>query len=338
METSTSTATETGAVTGRVLALCGGIGGAKLALGLNAVLAERLTVVVNTGDDFEHLGLHISPDLDTVLYTLSGLSDPERGWGRADESWNFMSALGELGGDAWFALGDRDLAVHVERTRRLRAGETLTAIMADMARKLKVAAAILPMTDDPVRTVVHTRDGPLPFQEYFVRHRCQPVTTGVSFTGAAEARPNPALLDALAGPGLAAIVICPSNPYLSVDPILAVPGIRPALRSAGVPVIAVSPIIGAQAVKGPTAKIMAELGVERNSAAIAAHYHGLIDGMVIDSADAADAGNIGLAVEVSQTLMKSMDDRRRLAQTVLAFAKRFAGDARLARTREACSA
>ncbi len=315
---------------GRVLALCGGVGGAKLALGLDAVLAAgQLTLVVNTGDDFEHLGLCVSPDLDTVLYTLAGLSDPERGWGRAGETWNFMSALGELGGDAWFALGDRDLALHVERTRRLRDGETLTAFMADMARRLKVTAVVLPMTDDPVRTIVHTLEGALPFQQYFVRHRCAPVITGVSFAGAAQARPNPAVLAALADPGLVAIVICPSNPYLSVDPILAVPGMREALRQAGVPVIAVSPIIGGHAVKGPTVKIMAELGIRNTSGTIADHYRGLIDGLVVDSVDAADATEaelVAVPVEVAQTLMKNLVDKQRLAAVVLAFAARLAGE------------
>ena len=316
-----------------VLALCGGVGGAKLALGLSAVLgADELTVVVNTGDDFEHLGLHVSPDLDTVLYTLAGLSDPERGWGRADESWNFMGALRELGGDAWFALGDRDLAVHVERTRRLNAGETLTSIVADMARRLNVATQIVPMTDGPVRTIVHTAAGALPFQEYFVRHACKPVVRGVSFEGAAEAKPNPAVADAFARANLAAIVICPSNPYLSIDPLLAMPGIRSALQRSTVPVIAVSPIISGQAVKGPTAKIMAELGIAATSAAIAQHYRELIDGLVIDESDAADADRLGIPAAVTPTLMKSLDDKRRLAHAVLAFAERIAGGAKAART------
>lgn len=319
--------------TGRVLALCGGVGGAKLVLGLNAVLgAGRLTVIVNTGDDFEYLGLHVAPDLDTVLYTLAGLGDPERGWGRADESWNFMGALRELGGDTWFALGDRDLAVHVERTRRLRAGETLTSIVADMARRLNVEARIVPMTDNPVRTVVHTPEGPLPFQHYFVRHGCAPVVTGVSFAGVSEARPTPAFFDAVSDPHLIAIVICPSNPYLSIDPIRAVPGIREALQRATVPVIAVSPIIGGQAVKGPTAKIMAELGIATTTKAIAGHYRGLIDGLVIDESDAADADRIDIQAAVTPTLMKSIDDKRCLAHAVLAFAERIASDAKVART------
>jgi LPPG:FO 2-phospho-L-lactate transferase len=313
--------------TGRVLALCGGIGGAKLVLGLDAALgAGGLTVIVNTGDDFEHLGLHVAPDLDTVLYTLAGLSDPARGWGRTDESWNFMGALRELGGETWFALGDKDLAVHVERTRRLRAGETLTAIVADMARRLNIETRIVPMTDDAVRTIVHTPEGPMPFQHYFVRHACKPIVTSISFAGASAARPNPVLLSAVVDPSLVAIVICPSNPYLSVDPILAVPGLREALQRATAPVIAVSPIIGGKAVKGPTAKIMKELGVAVTTREIYRHYHGLIDGLVIDEADAADADRVDVKAVVSRTLMKSIDDKRNLARDVLAFAGRLANE------------
>lgn len=312
---------------GNVLALCGGIGGAKLALGLYAELgAGRLSVIVNTGDDFEYLGLHVAPDLDTVLYTLAGLADPERGWGRAGETWNFMTALGELGGETWFALGDRDLAVHVERTRRLRAGETLTAIAADMARRLGVTARIAPMSDAAVRTIVHTPDGPMSFQHYFVKHRCVPVVKRITFAGAAEARPGLVFLDAIADPGLRAVVICPSNPYLSVDPVLAVPGIRTALERAAAPVVAVSPVIGGEAVKGPTAKIMKELGVAVTSRAIAEHYRGLINGLVIDAADAAEAeaDRVGIRYMVTRTLMKSLDDKRNLARDVLAFADQLA--------------
>jgi LPPG:FO 2-phospho-L-lactate transferase len=312
---------------GRVLAVCGGVGGAKLALGLDAVLEPgRLTVVVNTGDDFEHLGLHVSPDLDTVLYALAGLSDPVRGWGRADETWNFMESLRALGGETWFALGDRDLALHVERTRRLRAGETLTSIAADMARRVGVKARIVPMTDDAVRTVVHTPGGPLHFQHYFVRQACAPVVTAISFEGASKARPNPLFMDALADPALAAIVLCPSNPYLSVDPILALPGVREALRRSAAPVVAVSPIIGGEAVKGPTAKIMRELGIAVASRAVADHYRGLIDGLVIDEADAADADELEVAVAVRPTLMVSAEDKRNLARGVLAFAARLASE------------
>lgn len=306
---------------GRVLALCGGVGGAKLALGLQGALDEgALTVVVNTGDDFEFLGLSISPDLDSVLYALAGMSDSVRGWGRADETWNFMSALKELGEETWFMLGDRDLATHVERTRRLRAGESLGTVMADMALRLGVTAELVPMTEAPVRTIVHTNQGDLPFQHYFVKHRCEPVVRSISFAGSEEAVPHPALTRALQDPQLSAVVICPSNPYLSVDPILAVPGVRAALKRAVAPVIAVSPIVGGQAVKGPTVSIMNALGVQVNSAAIAAHYAGLLDGLVIDSSDRADAESLALPVLVTPTLMRSTQDKETLARAVLAFA------------------
>jgi len=311
-----------------VVALCGGVGGAKLALGLYRVLAPgRLIVAVNTGDDFAHLGLHVSPDLDTVMYTLAGLDNPETGWGRCHESWGFMAALEALGGESWFRLGDGDLATHVERTRRLAAGESLTAVCADFAQRLGIHARLLPMSDDPVRTLIHTADGVLPFQHYFVRLRAEPAARGISFEGAERARPSPALLAALAAPELELVVICPSNPYLSVDPILALPGLRAALARAQVPVVAVSPIIGGAAVKGPTAKIMAELGVPRTQAAIARHYEGLIDGLVIDEADAGEEGDVSLPLEITATRMVSLEDREALARRVLAFGKRLAGGA-----------
>lgn len=303
-----------------VVALCGGIGGAKLALGLQRVLGSDLTVVVNTGDDFEHLGLMISPDIDTVLYTLGGRSDTVRGWGRAEESWAFMGALAEIGGETWFQLGDRDLALHVERTRRLRAGTTPTAFTSGIAKRFGISATILPMSDDPVRTTVATAEGPLPFQRYFVERRCEPAVTAISFEGAATALPTADVLRALASSDLRAVVICPSNPYLSVDPILAVPGMREALRAAGAPVVAVSPIIGGQAVKGPTAKIMAELGVPTTQAAVADHYCGLIDGLVIDPQDADAAPSLGVASLAVPTLMNDLADRERLARDVLRFA------------------
>ena len=206
------------------LAICGGVGGAKLALGLYHLLKPRgLGVVVNTGDDFEHLGLHISPDIDSLLYTLAGCNNPETGWGRADETWTFMSVLESLGGATWFQLGDGDLALHVERTRRLRAGENLTQVCAALAGQMGLHARILPMSDDPARTILHTPDGPLPFQHYFVKEACRPRVTGITIEGAESARPNPALLESLADPTLRAVVICPSNPYLSIDPILAIP-------------------------------------------------------------------------------------------------------------------
>jgi LPPG:FO 2-phospho-L-lactate transferase len=312
-----------------VLALSGGIGGSKLALGLARVLSPgALTVVANTGDDFEHLGLHISPDIDTVTYTLAGVQNPETGWGRADETWSFMTALHELGAETWFQLGDRDLAVHVERTRRLRAGVPLSEITADIGRSFGIASRILPMTDRRVRTRVITQDGPLDFQRYFVEQRCAPAVTGFVFDGAPEAKPHPDILAMLCNPELRAVVICPSNPYISVDPILALPGLWDALAACNAPVIAVSPIIGHEAVKGPTAKMMAELGYTVDVLTVAQHYRGLLDGLVIDTVDAAMAGRLHVPVVVCPTLMRSLSDREELATAVLGFADRLGRCAR----------
>jgi LPPG:FO 2-phospho-L-lactate transferase len=315
----------------RVLALCGGIGGAKLALGLYRVLGAKLTVVVNTGDDFIHLGLNISPDLDTVLYTLGGLADPVRGWGRTQETWQFMNSLRELGGDSWFQLGDRDLAMHVRRTEWLRAGGSLSAFAAHAALQFGVSAQILPMSDNSVRTMVVTDEGILPFQDYFVRRQCKPIVQGVRFFGAAEAFTAPGLIDLMTSQSLHATVICPSNPYLSIDPILAVPELTAALANAGSPVIAVSPIIGGKAVKGPTAKIMEELGVAITNESIAAHYHGLIDGLVIDEADASAQGVIDVPVLATRTMMHDMADRERLANEIIGFAGTLSHPSRMAR-------
>ena len=307
-----------------VVALSGGIGGAKLALGLYRILPpDSLTVACNTGDDFEHLGLSVSPDLDTVMYTLAGIANPETGWGRANETWTFMAALAQLGGETWFRLGDADLATHVERTRRLAAGESLSAISNDFCRRLAVRARVVPMCDQPVRTVVHTENGVLPFQRYFVERRCEPEVRGFEFQGATEASPTPALLEAFASERLEAVVICPSNPFISIDPILAVPGMRAAIAACRAPVVAVSPIIGGRAVKGPTAKMMAELGRPTSATAVAEHYGGLLDGFVVDSADAAEAQAIDLPCLVTRTLMASEDDKRTLAAEVLAFARRL---------------
>lgn len=306
-----------------VVAICGGVGGAKLALGLQHILAERLTVVVNVADDFEHMGLRISPDIDTVIYTLSGLSDEVRGWGRAGETWNFMEAAGQLGCESWFALGDRDLAFHVERTRRLAAGESLTEVIASFAKTLGIAPRLLPVTDDRIRTMVDTEIGILEFQRYFVEHRCAPALRGISFAGAGSARLNPLVKAALSSPQLGAIVICPSNPYLSVDPILAVPGLHEAMKRSGAPVVAVSPIIGGRAIKGPTAKIMNELKIEATSASIAKHYVGLIDGLLIDSGDAAEVPGIATPVHATPTLMTDLPSRIALAREALAFAARL---------------
>ena len=305
---------------GTVVALSGGIGGAKLALGLSRVLPpERLIVVANTGDDFEHLGLSISPDLDTLMYTLASLSDPEKGWGRRDETWSFMAALAAVGGETWFQLGDGDLATHVERTRRLAAGETLSRITDDFCRRLDVRARILPMSDDRVRTRVRTSDGWLDFQDYFVRRRCAPEVKELAYDGAAQARPHTEFMAAMADTHLRAVIICPSNPYLSVDPILALPGVRAALKACSAPVIAVSPIIGGRAVKGPTAKMMRELGLPATATAIAQHYDGLIDLFVVDHSE----GEISLPnmrVAKAAILMSTLADREALARAVLAFA------------------
>ena len=305
----------------RVVALSGGIGGAKLALGLyHAVPADALCVIVNNGDDFEPFGLSVSPDLDTVLYTLAGLDNPETGWGRRDETWTFMRVLESLGGETWFRLGDGDLALHVERTRRLQAGEPLSAIMGDVARRWGVAARILPMSDEPVRTVVETDQGTMPFQEYFVARRCAPRVVAIRFEGAESARPQAGALAALAD-AEEAIVICPSNPYLSVDPILALPELRAALAAAPAPVIAVAPIVGGRAIKGPTAKIMTELGLPVSPAPVAAHYGELLDGFVLDRRDAALEREIAVPALVTDTIMRHRADKVRLAHDVLDFAR-----------------
>lgn len=307
-----------------IVALSGGVGGAKLVLGLARVVPpDDLLVVCNTADDFEHLGLAISPDLDTVMYTLAGVANPELGWGRRDETWSFMETLEALGGEVWFRLGDRDLAVHVERTRRLRQGETLSAVTADLSRRLGVGPRILPMSDDPVRTRVRTDTGWIDFQDYFVRQRCEPSVRAVAFHGAAEARAHPDFLAALADPRLKAVVVCPSNPFISVEPILALPGVRRALAACSAPVVAVSPIIGGKAVKGPTAKMMAELGLHQSAAVVAQRYGELLDGYVVDLADTSEIQGIRPKVTLAQTLMRTLEDREALARIVLSAAAKL---------------
>jgi len=306
---------------GPVLALSGGIGGAKLALGLSRILPSGRTVVVaNTGDDFEHLGLSISPDLDTLMYTLAGIDNPETGWGLRSETWNFMTALDALGGETWFRLGDRDLATHVERTRRLKAGESLSQITEDFCRRLGVQAKILPMSDDAVHTRVRTAEGWLSFQDYFVRWRCEPVVTELDYAGAAAARPQPEFLSMLGDAHLRAVVICPSNPFLSIDPILALPGVRAALAGCAAPVVAVSPIISGRAVKGPTAKMMAELGLPVTAAAVAKRYGDLLDGYLVDHGDIDAVACPGAKVAGAAILMTTLAEREALARVVLAFA------------------
>jgi LPPG:FO 2-phospho-L-lactate transferase len=305
-------------MSGQVVALCGGVGGAKLAHGLAMTLPpHELSVIVNTGDDFRHLGLSISPDVDSVIYALAGLSDPIKGWGRRDETWRFMEALKGLGGESWFQLGDGDLALHVERSWRLAQGATLSEVTAHLCRALAISTAVLPMSDDPVRTRVLTTEGWLDFQDYFVRRRCQPAVREFMFVGAENARAQPDALEALERPDLGAIIICPSNPFVSVEPILAVPGIRAAIQRSDAPVVAVTPIIGGKAIKGPAAKMMGELGLDASAAAVARRYAGIIDGFVVDQIDPIPPPLDGVTFFRAATLMESADSRLRLAQSVL---------------------
>ena len=310
-----------------ILALAGGVGGAKLAQGLAMQIApEQLLIVVNTGDDFVHLGLHISPDLDTVMYWLAGLDDPVRGWGLAHETWNFMTALERLGEPTWFNLGDRDLATHAVRTQRLAQGEPLSEVTRHLCERLGIAHRITPMTNQQVRTIIHTATGALEFQDYFVRLHCQPVITGINFDGAQQASPSPAFTQSISDPALGAIVICPSNPMLSIDPILAIPNVRESLRRSSAPIVAVSPIVGGRAIKGPAAKILRELGREPSVVSVAEHYHDLIDGLVIDTADTharSAIQSLGLHVAITDTVMKSKMDQARLAAETIAFATRI---------------
>jgi len=309
--------------TRRYLAITGGIGGAKLALGLSKILGrDELAFLVNTGDDFEHLGLNVSPDIDTLVYTLAGESNEQTGWGRSGESWQFMAAVDALGGDTWFSLGDKDLAMHVERTRLLAAGRNLTAVTAELAASLEVTHRILPMSDDVIRTVVHTTDGDLDFQHYFVRDKCAPMVTGFEFRGAERARLTSELAAWLQADDLSGVIVCPSNPFVSIDPILSVPGLREALRQSTAPVIAVSPIVGGAALRGPTVKMMQEMAIPNTAAWVAEHYRDFLHGFVLDTEDAAskhDIEALGIAGHVTQTVMTTLDDRVQLASDCLEF-------------------
>ena len=306
-----------------VLAIAGGVGGAKLAAGLASVLpAGALTIAVNTGDDFEHMGLTICPDLDSVTYALAGLKNREKGWGVTGETWAFMDMVGKLYGETWFALGDRDLATHVLRTQALRTA-CLSAVTARMTAALGIAQRVVPMSDDPVRTIVATDEGDLAFQDYFVRRQCLPVFRAIRFDGAEVSRMSEGFAQALADPALEAIIFCPSNPILSIAPILSVPGVRDALVARKVPAVALSPFIAGQAIKGPAAKIMGELGLGTTPTAVAERYAGMIDGLMVDSADAEAVE--GVAIRAGDTLMRDPADQTRLAREVLAFARDLAG-------------
>jgi LPPG:FO 2-phospho-L-lactate transferase len=311
-----------------IVALAGGVGGSRLALGLAAVLPPRqLTIVVNTGDDFEHLGFTICPDLDTVMYTLAGVNNRSAGWGRADESWNFMDTLGKLGGDTWFRLGDRDLAVHVLRSRALHDGVALSEVTRTLAARLGARHAILPMSETRVRTRVRTTRGELSFQDYFARLKCRPRAHGFRFAGSRDATAPAALRKLLRAGAVKAVVFCPSNPYVSIAPIVAVPEIGAWIRRRDFPVVAVSPIVGGTAVKGPAAKMMRELGQQPSALGVAHHYGALVDGWVIDRRDANLAPAIereGKRVLVIDTIMTGREKSIRLARATLAFARALA--------------
>ena len=308
------------------LALAGGVGGARMAHGLAMALPpEELIVAVNIGDDFTHLGLRICPDLDTVMYTLAGCANPETGWGIEDETWQAMAALERLGGPAWFRLGDRDLATHLERTRRLSAGDALTEVTSCLCRAFGIRHRVVPVSDEPVSTVVLTDEGELPFQDYFVNKQCAPVVTGFRFEGSEAARPSPMLQVALDSGSIDCVILCPSNPFVSIDPILAIPGLDE-LTAGNIPVVAVSPIVGGAAIKGPAAKMMSELGVSPSVIAIAEHYRDFAHGFVIDTADenlADDLRDRGFDVLVTDTVMRTHEIRKSLAVETLAFVRRL---------------
>jgi LPPG:FO 2-phospho-L-lactate transferase len=299
----------------KIVAFAGGVGGAKMAHGLAEHLSPgELTVIVNTGDDFEHLGLSISPDLDTVCYTLAGLANFETGWGRANETWNTITNVEKLGGPNWFRLGDQDIATHLERTRRLKEGQRLSQITREFSQAWGIKHTILPMSDTPVRTIVDTDQGELAFQEYFVHRRCEPRVKGFRFDGIDSAAPAPGVLEAIEKAD--AVIFCPSNPWVSIDPILKV------VKEIKKPIVAISPIIGGKTVKGPAAKMYAELGIEPSALAVAEHYRHLLNGYVLDHVDAQleeQVNRLHIKTLVTDTLMNHLTDRARLANDVLHF-------------------
>jgi LPPG:FO 2-phospho-L-lactate transferase len=303
----------------KVVCLAGGVGGAKLAFGLMRVLPPvDLTVVVNTGDDFTHLGLRICPDLDTVTYTLAGLDNRETGWGLTGDTSNVLDAVAKLDGPAWFRLGDRDLATHLTRTELLRQGKRLTEVTGQLTRSLGVGPSVLPMTDDPFATRVITDEGELEFQDYFVRRRCEPRVERILFAGAETAHPTPEVIEALDAAD--AVIFAPSNPFVSIEPILTLPGVRESIASK--PAVAVSPIVGGQAIKGPAAKMLLELGLDVSPAGVAARYRGIIAGFVMDELDAAlvsEVEDLGVGVRTAQSIMRTDEDRQSLASECIEF-------------------
>ena len=299
----------------KIVALAGGVGGAKFADGLAQVLPpQNLTVIVNTGDDFEHLGLNICPDLDTVCYTLAGLANPDTGWGLLGDTFRTLENIQTLGGPTWFKLGDQDMATHIERTRRLKEGQLLSEITPELCRAWKIQINVLPMSDDPVHTRVNTQEyGELAFQEYFVHLRCEPRVKGFRFAGIEHASPAPGTLEAIDSSD--GVIFCPSNPWVSLDPILAVKNFRPRIKMK--PVVAISPIIGGKTVKGPAAKMSRELGIPPSARAVAEHFGDLLSGFVLDNEDSAQASELPIPTLVTNTVMKTRADRRRLAEDVL---------------------
>ena len=306
----------------KIVALAGGVGGAKLAYGLAQIVPpESLTIIVNTGDDFEHLGLHISPDLDTVMYTLAGIANPATGWGIKGDTWNTMAALARYGGPTWFQLGDRDLATHLLRSKWLREGYPYNWITKELSRRLGVTCTLLPMSEDPIRTIIQTKAGELEFQDYFVRQKWEPVVTGIRFDGADTANPSREVISAIREADV--IVFCPSNPLISIDPILSMPSLRRIVAASRASKVGVSPIIGARAIKGPAAKMMRELGLEVSPVGVARHLRAVLTRFVIDHTDEAyqdDLTDVGLPTLVTATVMQRIEDRVRLAAEVLTFA------------------
>src|SRR5215216_3954523 len=303
----------------KVCALAGGVGGAKLASGLQDVLPRGdLSVVVNIADDFDLWGLHICPDLDTVMYTLAGIANPDTGWGVSGESFETLNMLERYGEEAWFKLGDRDLATHVLRTSRMHLGMTLTEVTVGLSRALGVESTVLPMSDDPVSTVLETPEGRLEFQEYFVRRGQRDEVLAIELRGIQDAGPTERVLAAISDAD--AIVLCPSNPVVSVGPILALPGMTEALASSSAPKVAVSPIVGGRALKGPADRMLASLGHEVSATGVARMYAGLVDGMVVDGTDEGEQAGIetlGMRVLVTQSVMRDAEDRARLASETL---------------------
>jgi LPPG:FO 2-phospho-L-lactate transferase len=306
----------------RIVCLAGGVGGARLAFGLMRTLPQdELTVVVNTGDDFAHLGLRICPDLDTVMYTLAGLANRQEGWGLANDTFAAMEALDKLAGETWFRLGDRDIATHLRRTQLLKRGLRLTEVTQSLCAALDVKTTVLPMTDQPVATRVVTDEGTLDFQDYFVRRRCEPSVSAVLFAGIDRAEPSPEVRNALAEAH--GVILAPSNPFVSIDPILSLPGIRDLIALK--PAVAVSPIVGGQAVKGPAAKMLAELGLDVSASAVAGRYADVVRGFVMDEVDSALIGQVqalGMQAVTTQSIMRSDADREAMARVCLRLVER----------------